>query len=316
MLVTGGQPTGGHALNSGYPDLADFVRTRVLAELGSDTRIVNLRPLALSGDSAVLLVELAGAPGAVVCKLGKAASSAIDLRRTARATSLARSAGVPVGAVLAVDTSSRHGPWQYLLAEHLAGVEWRRVRPLLAAEELAAAHQEIATMVLALQTVRLPTFGELDGAAEPVGGNLVEALRRRAELRIRDPGHRAMFHRVLDQESDLLAAEPGPATLTHDDLHSANVLFGRDRSGSWRLRGVLDWDKAWAGPAEADVARLAFWDDMTGPGFWQAYRAARPATAGEPRRALVYQLLWCLEYDSTTARHRADLAAVSAALAG
>ena len=316
MLVTGCQPTGGEALDSWDPELADFVRTRVLAELGSDAGIVTIRPLARGSGSAVLLVELARVPSAVVCKLRTtAARPAIDLRRTARAASLARSAGVPTGAVLAVDTSGRHGPWQYLLSEHLAGVEWRRVRPLLAAKEVAAAHREIAHMVLALQTVQFAAFGELDRGTGPVRGDLVEALRRRAELRIEDPGPKAMFHRVLDRESALLAAERGPATLTHDDLHSANLLFGRDRSGAWRLCGVLDWDKAWAGPTEADLARLAFWDDMTGPGFWQVYRAARPAASGERRRALIYQLLWCLEYDSPSARHRSDLAAVEAALA-
>ena len=53
---------------------------------------------------------------------------------------------------------------------------------------------------------------------------------------------------------------------------------------------------------------------MTGPGFWEVYRAAVPEAPGWPRRALLHQLLWCLEYDAPTQRHRADTAAVRAAL--
>jgi hypothetical protein len=51
---------------------------------------------------------------------------------------------------------------------------------------------------------------------------------------------------------------------------------------------------------------MAWWDDMTGPGFWSVYRAAVPEEEGWAERALVYQLLWCLEYDQDTPRHRAD----------
>jgi hypothetical protein len=53
---------------------------------------------------------------------------------------------------------------------------------------------------------------------------------------------------------------------------------------------------------------MAFWDDMTGPGFWQLYRAAVPAADGQEQRVLLYQLLWCLEYDDGSARHAADTA--------
>jgi hypothetical protein len=77
---------------------------------------------------------------------------------------------------------------------------------------------------------------------------------------------------------------------------------------------VLDWEKAWAGPDDSDLARMAFWDDMTGPGFWGAYRAAVPEDDGSARRALVHQLLWCLEYAVRTPRHQRDTAAVCAAL--
>jgi aminoglycoside phosphotransferase (APT) family kinase protein len=117
---------------------------------------------------------------------------------------------------------------------------------------------------------------------------------------------RASFHHLLDRESALFAADE-VATLCHDDLHHNNVLFRPD-GGDWRLAAVLDWDKAWAGSAESDVARMAFWDDMTGPGFWEVYRTSVFPSDAAAERALIYQLLWCLEYDDSSPRHVADTA--------
>jgi hypothetical protein len=51
---------------------------------------------------------------------------------------------------------------------------------------------------------------------------------------------------------------------------------------------------------------MAFWDDMTGPGFWEVYPAPNADDGDAAHRALIYQLLWCLEYDDGTARHAAD----------
>ena len=109
---------------------------------------------------------------------------------------------------------------------------------------------------------------------------------------------------MLDRDSALFSSQHA-ATLCHDDLHHDNVLF-RLNSNGWRLVALLDWDKAWAGPAESDVARMAFWDDMTGPGFWEVYPAPNGIDDEAAHRALIYQLLWCLEYDDGTARHAAD----------
>jgi hypothetical protein len=90
--------------------------------------------------------------------------------------------------------------------------------------------------------------------------------------------------------------------LSHDDLHHHNVLVD---PGSARLVAVLDWDKAWAGPAVSDVARVRFWDDMTGPGSWPDGRGPKP---GEDDVHRLHQLLWCLEHAFPTVRHRADTA--------
>src|SRR5262249_39362179 len=96
------------------------------------------------------------------------------------------------------------------------------------------------------------------------------------------------------------------AVLCHDDLHHYNVLVRHDR-GSWKLAGILDFDKAWSGHAETDLARLDFWDDMMGDGFRQGYAMPPVYEASYERRRPIYQLLWCLEYAVETPRHLADL---------
>jgi aminoglycoside phosphotransferase (APT) family kinase protein len=99
------------------------------------------------------------------------------------------------------------------------------------------------------------------------------------------------------------------STLCPDDLQHTNLIFRAGR-GSWKLPAVLDWDKARAGPPESDVARMAFWDDMTGDDFWDVYKPEVSPAEERAERALIYQLLWCLAYPVSTPRHRADTASL------
>jgi|SRR5215211_1617265 len=61
---------------------------------------------------------------------------------------------------------------------------------------------------------------------------------------------------VLDRKASLFADQMG-STLC-DDLQHTNLIFREARAG-WQLAGVLDWDKAWAGPSGSDIARMSFW---------------------------------------------------------
>ncbi|KQR15974.1 phosphotransferase family protein [Cellulomonas sp. Leaf334] len=264
--------------------------------------------LGSSATHAVLLVR-AGATRLVLKIAASSARPGVDLARSAAAQELARRAGVPVGTVVAAGVDTELPTVQYLLQEEVQGIEWRTVRPHLRPAEHARAAAEIAGAVLALQSVVLPSFGALD---DPAPQSLVDALHARVGLRVPDGARRRRAHDVLQRHAGLFTT-PGRPTLTHDDLHHANLLF-RQGAGGWTLAGVLDWDKAWAGSAESDVARMAFWDDMTGPDFWSVYRAEMPALDGWEQRARVYQLLWCLEYDVDTARHRQDTATLVARL--
>lgn len=262
------------------PTLAEFAHEVVTAAAGEGTVVTALELLSGGAASTSLVVSLARPPRRLVLKLAPRESPTVDFARTAAAMSLARAAGVPLPETLAGGSSSRAGPWQYLLYEHVDGLEWRRLRPQLDARELDSAHRQIATAVLALQSVRLAAFGELDHVGQPIAVDVLACLRHRAELRIA---------KASDQE------------------HHGNVLF-RPAAHGWQLAALIDWDKAWAGPAESDLARMSWWDDMTGPGFWEVYRAAVPVADGHRERTLIFQLLWCLEYGQSTPRHLTDTA--------
>jgi aminoglycoside phosphotransferase (APT) family kinase protein len=278
---------------------------RLVAEaVGTSTQVSGVQVLAASASTATLLLTTAPPPSRLVLKLAAMGDAHIDFTRTAAAADMARRAGVAVPAVVAADTTGRSGPWQYLLHEHIGGEPWRTVRPRLDTSQIRSAHRQIAEAVLAIQSVRPARFGDIASESSASSVGIVDALRLRAKSRIGDLAGRELFLAVLDRDAALFSDCREPV-LTHDDLHHANLVFAQ-RQHEVVLAGVLDWDKAWAGPGESDVARMAFWDDMTGPGFWEVYREARPAAEGEEQRMLLYQLLWCLEYDANTTRHRVD----------
>ena len=286
------------------PALTDFARSEVRRHLGQSSTVSHVEVVRSGSHDAVLQLTVGASSRRLVLKASAPDDARpIDYERTATVTELARAAGTPTPAVLAVDTSCRAGPWRYLLLEHVEGLEWRKLRGRLDDHEARSAHRQIAAAVLSMQSVHFSSFGELDGLGQSAGHDLRTALRARAELRIKNERARDLFEHLLDREADLF--EPQTSVLCHDDLHHGNLIFRASPSG-WRLAAVLDWDKAWAGPRESDIARMTFWDDMTGPGFWEVYRAEVPSTAGELQRMPIYQLLWCLEYDDHSARHLAD----------
>jgi len=293
------------------PALAEFVRDVAGSVLGADP-IREIEALQLTAGEASLLLRTRTHQPVIMKVAHQGARPDVDFERTAAAMALARGAGVPVAETLAADACYRAGPWQYLVHSYLDGIPWHQARPQLGTDDVDSAHQQLAQTLLALQTVELTGYGELDRSGQASGGSLLTALRRRAELRLVEPRNRALFDQVLDQNVELFSDAPD-ATLCHDDLHHANVIFRLDGRGP-ALVGIIDWDKAWAGPAESDLARMSFWDDMTGPGFWSAYGTAAPTDSAAARRILIYQLMWCLDYNESTPRHRADTARLCRAL--
>jgi Ser/Thr protein kinase RdoA (MazF antagonist) len=220
---------------------------------------------------------------------------------------------VPTAEVLAVDESATAWPWQYLVTSHVPGRTWAQVRAQLPRSEVGGLFHDLGCIVGQLHTVRFSCCGELgrDGMVEH-GTGFIPALTHRARRRIPNPLHAALFAELLTARADLFAELVGGA-LCHEDLNPHNILVA-EHGGQWRVAAILDFESAWAGQAESDLARLELWRGMTGREFWTGYEAVVPVSSRYLERRALYQLLWCLEYARPTPEHNADTAQVCEAL--
>ena len=212
---------------------------------------------------------------------------------------------IPMPDVLAVNMSYQAWPWRYLIKTHIPGQEWAVVRHQMSREELANAYQQIGDAVAQLHAIHFPAFGELDVEGGVQGdGPYLAALTEHARHSIKNARLSDLFLSVLDKQEHLFL-DVRQASLCHEDLHGHNILF-HYRQGQWRLATILDFDKAWAGHHETDLARLELWKGMTSDEFWRPYEAICPVGPLYRQRRSIYQLLWCLEYAQPTAEHLAD----------
>jgi aminoglycoside phosphotransferase (APT) family kinase protein len=258
-------------------------------------------------DYLVLLLQLRRPSIEVVAKLaGPEAAMACSFDRTAMLHHLvATQTTIPMPEVLAVNMSYQDWPWRYFIKTHITGQEWAVVRGQMNMEELSDAYRQIGSAVAQLHTIHFPGFGELavDGS---VRGNeaYFPALAKHARFIIQSAHLWDIFTSLLEKQEHLFR-DVHQASLCHEDLHGYNLLFQK-RQGQWRLATILDFDKAWAGHHETDLARLEFWKGMTSEAFWQAYKAVCSIEPMYQQRRPIYQLLWCLEYAQPTTEHLAD----------
>jgi Ser/Thr protein kinase RdoA (MazF antagonist) len=283
--------------------------------LGSRAELVDYHAGNLLHDYVVLLVRLRRPSIKVVVKLaGPEAPYPCPFERTAMLHRLVTArTTIPMPEVLAADTSYQSWPWRYFIKMYIPGQEWNAVRPRMDAEELPDAYHQMGNAVAQLHTLSFPRFGELDAAGNVAGyESWLPALAGRARQWIKSARSQDLFFTALDRRRQLFLSVCR-ANLCHEDLHRYNILFRR-RQGRWHLSTLLDFDKAWAGHGESDLARLDLWTGMTHPAFWEAYAEVCPVDAGYAQRRPVYQLLWCLEYAQPTAKHLEDTRRVCAEL--
>ncbi len=282
---------------------------------GSQAHLTEVVFLNQKSDYLVLLLQLAHPSQQVVIKLaGPAAPIACPFDRTAVFYRLvAAQTGIPTPEVFAFDVSCQTWPWRYMIKGWIPGEEWAAVRKTLTKKEFSKAHSAIGQAVAQLHQIHFPSFGEISPAGDIQSGQpLIQALRDRARSFIADPQYLTFFLSVLDQNASVFD-NISQASLCHEDLHQHNILFNRVQ-GQWRFATILDFDKAWAGHAESDLARLELWHGMTSQAFWDAYTLTTPISPLYPHRRLVYQLLWCLEYGVPSPEHISDTRQVCAAL--
>jgi Ser/Thr protein kinase RdoA (MazF antagonist) len=287
--------------------LGDLLVQLLQQTFGPRVELVDYQVAKRDRDYLVLLIQLCRPSLQIVVKLaGPEAPRASDFDRTAMLHRLvAAYTTIPMPEILAVDVSCRDWPWRYLIRTHIPGQEWAVVRQRMSAEELSGAYRQLGEAVAQLHTIRFPAFGELaaDGSVRGEGTYLA-ALRAHAEGCIKSQRLRDLFHSALEKRRHLFLGVRD-AGLCHEDLHQHNILF-QARQGRWRLATILDFDKAWAGHPETDLARLDLWTGMTSQEFWEAYEAICPVDPLYGERRPIYQLLWCLECAWPTPEHIAD----------
>jgi Ser/Thr protein kinase RdoA (MazF antagonist) len=212
---------------------------------------------------------------------------------------------VPTFEVLAADEGYRTWPWRYLVTTFVEGQTWAAVRAQLNAEQQRDAYRQMGDAIAQFHALNYEAFGPIaPNGTVHTHGDYVDQLIERATRRIGDPQHAQLFVALVQQRAHLFADVPKPA-LCHEDLNPYNLLF-EHAQGRWHLRAVLDFDSAWAGNGESDLARSELWQGMIGGGWWEAYTARRTVAARYRTRRPVYQLLWCLEYAAATPQHLAD----------
>lgn len=283
--------------------------------LGSKVELVDAVVTNRHDDYLVLCVMLRHPSLMVVVKLaGPRVPFSYPFDRTALFHRLvATSTSIPIPDILAVDVSCKEWPWRYLIKTFIPGQEWAKVQPQLKPQELHDAYRQIGQAVAELHSIAFPDFGEVhsDGSVQPMGSYLA-ALTERARLCIVKPGLADLFLHVIDEHRELFS-DVSNACLCHEDLHKFNILFQRAQ-GNWRLATILDFDKAWAGHLESDLARLELWTGMVGEGFWSAYKAFGSVSDAYVQRRPIYQLFWCLEYAQPSPKHIADTQQICALL--
>src|SRR4029453_15916677 len=83
----------------------------------------------------------------------------------------------------------------------VSATEWRQPRVLR--DRQGPAHREIATAVLAMQSLTFTSVWRDGRCRQADGDDLLTSLRRRAELRVADLRRRTTFMEVLDRKSRL-----------------------------------------------------------------------------------------------------------------
>ena len=234
---------------------------------GTQVEITDSQVANQQHDYQVLLLQLRRPSIQVVVKLaGPEAAMAGSFDRTAMLHRLvAAQTTIPMPEILAVNMSYQDWPWRFLIKTYLPGQEWAVVREQMNGEQLIDAYHQIGSAVAQLHSIHFPLFGELavDGSVRGEAA-YIPAFTQHAKDILQNARLRELFLALLDQHKPLFR-DVRPPSLCHEDLHHHNLLF-QHRQGQWRLATILDFDKAWAGHPETDLARLEFWRGDDEPG--------------------------------------------------
>jgi adenylate cyclase class 2 len=265
----------------------------------SDTVITNVSILNHRVDYAALLVSIDHPTTQLAIKLaGRKAPYAYPFDRTANWYRLvAERTSIPMPQIIDVDVSYSEYPWRYLIKSYIPGETWATVRPMLQESALRQAYEQIGKAVGELHSITFEHFGFK-------WTNYYTLMVQRVKASLLNHVIKENLLKLLETNQSLFTQVKQPR-LCHEDLHPHNILF-QQTGGEWHLATILDFDKAWAGHHEIDLAKMDLWDGMIGDGFWERYTEIINVDTLYPQRRPIYQLWWCLEYAANTPKHLAD----------
>jgi len=208
--------------------------------------------------------------------------------------------GLPVPAVIVLDTSRRDAPYEYIILTRLPGTnlaESGRTLPPARIRDLAG---ETGRALARLHLLTFPAFGKLREQAAPRfrtwSAYFDDYARRQidaaAHYGLVDDEHRSRLEGALHRAGGLLA-RIGQGVLVHSDYHYENILHD-----DGRVSGILDFEWALSGDPSYDFMAAEERDRQV-PGseaaFVEGYRSIRPLDAEHDQRTALYRLFLGLE---------------------
>ena len=209
------------------PAVEAWVRDEAAAALGAPVRTVRL----LHRRDGALVLRVDVADGAVVLRLTSPEAARGDDERTTAVVARVRAARGAGAAVLATQPALRPS-WRVSVEEHVDGTPWRDVCGATTEREAQAVHEDLAAAVLALRSLRLEGFGELDRAGRPAGLPLPAALHARVDLRVPPGPARATAHELLAREAAVFDDDDRRSWCTTTCTPPTCWSAGRRRAGA------------------------------------------------------------------------------------
>lgn len=207
---------------------------------------------------------------------------------------------VPVPSVVALDTSRRVVPYDYIVLTRLAGMNLAESGQTLEAGRIRRLAWEAGTTLALLHALTFPAFGKLRELESPrfhTWPSYFDDYARRyldaaGRFGLLDDALRARLEGVLSRSHDLLA-RVGQGALVHSDYHYENILQDKGR-----LTGILDFEWALSGDPSYDFMAAGERERQL-PGseaaFVAGYQSIRALDAEHDRRVARYRLFLGVE---------------------
>ncbi|WP_422770127.1 phosphotransferase family protein [Plantactinospora sp. WMMC1484] len=199
----------------------------------------------------------------------------------------------------------------FVFLSRVAGTDLQHSRDELTPAQLAAVRGEIAAHAARLHTVTGPAYGyPLRGSRSwqpswraAFGAMVDDILADAVRLGSRLPAPPDRIGAMMRRHADLLDDVRRPA-LVHFDLWDGNVFVAADPSGTVRVTGLIDGERAFFGDPLAELVSMTLFRDLAAEpeilaGYAAAGRDRIELTASARRRLTLYTiylyLIMCIE---------------------